>query len=247
MNWILIRGLMREVGHWGDFPEKLATMSQGQVVCLDLPGVGTESERLFIPHVKQAMEDLRSRFNSKELDVGEDWGILGISLGGMIAMQWVHDYPADFKRIVIINSSARDFAPWKRLTPSSMKTVFELFFEEDLVRREKKIIDMTVNLRKNDLKLIDSWVKIAQRSKFSRLVAVNQLAAAAQFSLPSKIKIPMLVLASRADRMVNYKCSEQIAKKYNATIKIHPTAGHDIAVDDASWVIEQIVDWKSNH
>ena len=245
MNWILIRGLMREADHWGDFPNKLNALSpEDRVICLDLPGVGTESERFFIPHIKQVMEDLRSRFNSKGFEIGEDWGLLGISLGGMIAMQWAHDYPADFKKLVVINSSARDCSILKRLTLPSVKTLLESFVEGDLVKREKKIIDLTSNLRKNDLKLIDSWVKIAQKNRFSKMTAINQLAAAAQFALPSKIKVPMLVLASRADRMVSYECSKQIAGKYNAEIKIHPTAGHDIAVDDANWVVEQIANWK---
>lgn len=245
MNWLLVRGLMRETDHWGDFPEKLKSLSDvQQVICLDLPGVGTESQRVFLPSVRQAMEDLRSRFRNKISDSDEEWGILGISLGGMIAMQWVHEYPHDFKKAVIINSSSKDCPIWQRLTLPSMKTVLLSFFEKDIVKREKQIIDMTTNLRKNDLKLIDSWVKIAQRNDFSKLTAANQLAAAAQFSLPSKLKVPLLVLASRADRMVSYECSKFIAQKYNAEIKIHPTAGHDIAVDDSNWIVNQIAEWS---
>ena len=245
MNWLLLRGLMREVDHWGDFPEKLeASPDVKQVLCLDLPGVGTESARIFLPSIKQALEDIRSRFKNRIQDNDEEWGIIGISLGGMIAMQWVHDHPYDFKKIVVMNSSSRELPVWKRLTPISLKMVAESFFEPDIAKREKKIIDMVSNLRKNDLKLIDSWIKIAQRNEFSKITAVNQMLAAAQFKLPPKIKTPMLVLASRADKMVSYECSKMIAEKYTAPIKIHPTAGHDIAVDDSGWVVEQITNWK---
>jgi pimeloyl-[acyl-carrier protein] methyl ester esterase len=249
MNWLLLRGLMREADHWGEFSEQLRSVpGVGRVICLDLPGIGTEQSKFFFPTVKQALEDLRSRFKNHEHDKNEDWGILGVSLGAMIAMQWVHDYPEDFKKIVVMNSSSRDFPIWKRLTFPSMKVILELFLEKDISLREKKIIDLTSNLRKNDLKLIDSWVKIANKntlpSGFSKITAINQLAAAAQFKLPEKIKIPMLVLASRADRMVNYECSKVIAKKYKAPIQIHPTAGHDIAVDDSAWVVEQVSNWK---
>lgn len=246
MNWLLIRGLMREADHWGDFPKELGAQDGvGRVVCLDLAGVGTESSRVFLPSIKQAVEDLRSRFKNHEHDKDdEEWGILGISLGGMIAMQWVSDHPYDFKKIVVMNSSSKELPVWKRLTLPSIAVTLECFMEKDLVKREKKIIDMVSNLRKNDLKLIDSWIKIAQKNEFSKLNAVNQLTAASIFKLPKKIKTPMLVLTSRADRMVNHECSKYIAEKFNAPIKIHPSAGHDIAVDDSKWLTEQIVDWK---
>lgn len=245
MNWLLLRGLMREQDHWGEFKEMLEKMpGVNRVLCLDLAGVGTESSRIFYPQVKEAVEDIRSRFKISKEDSDEEWGILGISLGGMIAMQWVHTHPYDFKKIIVMNSSSRDFPAWKRLMPTAMKAVGQIFLDNGIAQREKKIIDLTTNLKKNDLKLMDSWVKIAQKNPISKMVAVSQLAAAAQFILPPKISIPMLVLASRADRMVNYECSKGIAHKYRAEIRIHSTAGHDISVDDPSWVVEQIQNWK---
>lgn len=245
MNWLLLRGLMREADHWGEFSEKLqAAPGVGRVLCLDLPGVGTELGRVFMPNIKQLVEDVRSRFKNHEHDKKEEWGILGISLGAMIATQWVHDYPNDFKNIVVMNGSSKDAPFWKRLSPASMAIILQAFFEKDIAKREKAIIGMTSNLKKNDLKLIDSWIEIAQKNAFSKITAINQLAAAAQFSLPDKIKVPMFVLTSRADRMVNYECSKHIAEKYKAPIKIHPTAGHDIAIDDPNWVVDQVAKWS---
>lgn len=245
MNWLLIRGLVRETEHWGEFPQMLEkTEGVKRVLCLDLAGVGTENSRVFFPTVKQAVEDLRSRFKLAHKTKEEDWGILGISLGGMIAMQWACDYPSDFKKIVVINSSSKELPFWKRLTPESILTVGKTFFEKDIVKRERLIIEMTSNLRKNDPKLIDSWVGIAQKRGYSKLTAINQLAAAAQFSLPQRVSPKMLVLTSRADRMVSFEGSEEIAKKYNANIQIHPTAGHDISIDDPQWIIDKMSDWN---
>lgn len=140
MKWLLLRGLMREADHWGDFPKDLETQEGvSEVVCLDLPGVGTESSRIFIPSIKQAVEDLRSRFkiHLKDRD-DEEWGILGISLGGMIAMQWVHDYPHDFKKIIVMNSSSKELPVWKRLTVPSIAVALDCFLEKDIAKREKK-------------------------------------------------------------------------------------------------------------
>lgn len=245
MNWLLIRGLVREKEHWGEFPKMLESVGGvKRVLCLDLAGVGTENNRIFLPTIKQAVEDLRSRFKLAHKSKEEDWGILGISLGGMIAMQWASDYPNDYKKMVIINSSSRELPFWKRLTPDSIFTIGKTFFEKDVVKRERMIIDMTSNLRKNDPKLIDSWVSIGQKRGFSKLTAVNQLVAAAQFQLPKNISPKMLVLTSRADRMVSFEGSQEIAKKYSAHLEIHPTAGHDIAVDDPQWIIDHISQWS---
>jgi predicted alpha/beta hydrolase family esterase len=51
----------------------------------------------------------------------------------------------------------------------------------------------------------------------------------------------MTVLASRDDKMVSPKCSEDIARYYNANLIEHPSAGHDLTLDDPSWVTEQIL------
>ena len=40
--WVLLRGLTREAGHWGSFPNQLRKALGGTpVLTLDLPGAGT--------------------------------------------------------------------------------------------------------------------------------------------------------------------------------------------------------------
>jgi len=62
-------------------------------------------------------------------------------------------------------------------------------------------------------------------------------------SLTDFKKIPdqkKLILTSKADRLVSYKCSEQISKLWNCPVHYHQEAGHDLPLDDAAWVIERI-------
>ena len=44
-TWVLLRGLTREAGHWGDFAQRLADRlaPTDEVVALDLPGNGTRN------------------------------------------------------------------------------------------------------------------------------------------------------------------------------------------------------------
>jgi len=39
---------------------------------------------------------------------------------------------------------------------------------------------------------------------------------------------------------VNVKCSRAIAQKWNVPITEHPTGGHDLSVDDPSWIAQEI-------
>lgn len=244
MNVILLRGLMREARHWGSFPKDLQeAQNVDRVLCLDFPGIGTEEKRIFYPSLTQVVRDLRSRFVQHENNK-QDWAILGFSLGGMAALEWARMYPNDFRKVILLNTSASNVGKlWERVKPQSMVQLLKIFSEKDPLERERKVIEMVSNLRKKDPKIIQEWGEIARTSDFSKLTALNQLAAAAQFKLPERISVPALVLTSRADRMVDYQNSVRIAQKFQATLHVHPTAGHDLTVDDPQWCIEKISSW----
>lgn len=246
MNILLIRGLMREIRHWGDFPELLKKESHAKsVLGLDLPGVGTETHRIFYPYLREVVRDIRSRWiPHKQNQKDPDWVIFGLSLGGMIAMEWSKMFPGDFKKMVVINSSALDSGKlWHRLKPESFLKLVKIVTEGNPQDREKKVMEMVLNLKKQDPKILEEWTSIAKETEFSKKTALSQLAAAAQFRVPSKPTIPTLVLTSRADRMVDYKNSQAIAQRLQAELHVHPTAGHDLPIDDPAWCVEKISNW----
>src|SRR5438552_440235 len=95
-RWLLLRGLAREQRHWGRFrPELSARLPPGaEIHCLDLPGTGTEHLRGSPANIAAIAEDVRERWLGLR---GEGpWGLLAVSLGGMVAMEWCAAHPADF-------------------------------------------------------------------------------------------------------------------------------------------------------
>ena len=52
--------------------------------------------------------------------------------------------------------------------------------------------------------------------------------------------VPCLILSSECDALVHPKSSEELAKAWNVSHSVHPTAGHDLSLDDPMWVIQQI-------
>jgi pimeloyl-ACP methyl ester carboxylesterase len=76
--------------------------------------------------------------------------------------------------------------------------------------------------------------------------ALRQLWAASRFVAPlTTPTIPTLLLASTHDALVSVECSRAIAHQWKLQLAEHPTAGHDLPLDDAGWVIEQVLCWKT--
>ena len=205
-----------------------------------MPGFGDESSAKTPFTVQENTDFLHERFLEKRKSQ-TNWGVIGLSLGGMIALDWAYRYSKDFTALVIINSSARDLSPtYQRYSPYAMYTAILTTFlktPNDFVRQQLKMIS---NLKINDKAVLDDLIKIAQDSKVTKEKLFRQTFAASRFVCPDKISISTLVLTSMKDAMVDVRCSKALAEKLNAQIKFHPTAGHDLTLDDPQWVIDRI-------
>src|SRR5262245_31258005 len=117
MNFLLMRGLVREQRHWGSFPDLLRERwPKASLVFLDLPGTGTEHQRESPTTLAAITHDMRSRFREVRAAHEGPFTVLGVSLGGMVALDWCARWPSDFQRAVVINTSAGDLSRvWERL------------------------------------------------------------------------------------------------------------------------------------
>ena len=91
-SWILLRGLGRETGHWHDFPEVLQKTFPGdEVLMLDLPGAGEFCDKNpplsisgFVNFLREQLEENPPKYPIY---------LLAVSLGGMVALEWMRQYP----------------------------------------------------------------------------------------------------------------------------------------------------------
>jgi pimeloyl-ACP methyl ester carboxylesterase len=242
MNVLLLRGLTREQRHWDELPAMLEARAKVRTMMLDLPGTGTEHLRPAPATIEETAGDLRARFLAAR---GEGpHALVAISLGGMIAIDWCARHPEDFSHLVVINTSAGDAGkPWERLDWRNYGRVFRAAASWDPVFREETIIDLTINRDDFDRRaLLDRWLGYARDRPVTRATLLRQLAAAARSRLPASLPVPTLVLASKADRLVRSVCSERIAQRLGAPIRLHDRAGHDLPFDDPAWVAEQVAE-----
>jgi alpha-beta hydrolase superfamily lysophospholipase len=92
--------------------------------------------------------------------------------------------------------------------------------------------------------VLDDWARLRAARPVSTSNTLRQLMAAARFrpSMPPPA-VPLLVLASGRDALVDSRCSLQLARRLHAEVAVHPSAGHDLTLDDGPWVVAQIGRW----
>jgi len=246
-RWLFVRGLSREARHWLPFPEHFERDVPGASVhLLDLPGAGTEWRRAAPLSVGACMRDARRRWlRLRDVHPGR-WAILGISLGGMVVLRWAGQFADDFERAVVINTSAADLSPpWGRMRLGVLPGITRALRASDPVAREREILKATTRLFTGHDALAERWAGYHREQPITRVNVLRQLAAAARFRSPDRIAVPLLVLAAAHDPLARADCGRRIADKYRARFQLHPTAGHDLPLDDPRWVTRRVADFAA--
>lgn len=246
-HWVFLRGLSRETAHWDDFPQRCEADLGWQVECIDLPGFGDQHRRASPNNIAAIVADIRSRSTTQ--NTAEKRGILGLSLGGMLALHWAASYPQDLTAIITINSSSGNSPLHHRLKPSALLPVIKSFSSRSIKRQERAILKMVSNNSADDNDVLAQWVKLRQHNKIQKRNVINQLIAASRYRLPSANAVTHiqhgLVLSSYADRMVSWQCSELVAERYHWPLVLHNHAGHDLPLDDPNWILTEISRWQN--
>lgn len=241
-TWVLLRGLVREQRHWEAFPALLAQRLPGsRVLCIDLPGNGEHWQQHSPASITGMLESVRA-----DLAAAGHAGpvsVLALSLGAMTAFEWMSRYPQEVERAVLLNTSLSAFSPfWHRLRPQNYPRILrDALLSSDRVRRERMILEITTNLLPDREIYVRRWADYAATRPVSRRNTVVQLLAAARYAAPSRAPVcPVLLLNGAGDRLVNPRCSDRIATAFGLPLERHPSAGHDLTLDDGAWVADRV-------
>lgn len=243
MHIVLLRGLAREAAHWLDFPEQLKNLlgDNYRLHLVDFPGCGKYFQQDALASIADMTEFARNEIAALKPETDALY-LLGISMGGMVALDWAQRYPHTVRGLVLINSSAGDQPFWWRLRPAAWPTMIRALLTSSQTR-EACVLNIVSNNKADYTQHLNQWLSIQQQRPVSRATIITMLRAAAQFRPRSTCAVHGLVLASEHDRMVSVRASEAIAAQFHWPINKHHSAGHDLPMDDPHWVATQITQW----
>jgi len=248
-SWVLLRGLMREQRHWGRFPGELAQVLPAEhIVTPDLPGNGEQHALRSATTVAEMVEFCRADLRAR--GVPAPWSLLALSLGGMVAVEWASRYPQEIARCVLVNTSMRPYSRFhQRLRWQNYPAILKQLVQGGMDNQERLILRLTS--REGDAErragLLKRWCDYQQEYPVTRANALRQLWAAARFRAPAvRPTVPLLVLSSAGDQLVNPACSSNLARAWQAPHAVHPSAGHDLPLDDGAWVAAEVGKWLND-
>ncbi len=235
MRALFLRGLTREINHWHGFPEKFSKATGIPVLTLDLPGAG-----MFHQMTSPKKLDLYVEFLRSKIEKGSPLVLIGISMGGMIALRWATLYPHEVGKIFIINSSATNLSSAKeRFNLSEWRVLLNILLTKSAEKKENLILNLTTNkLSEADkIKAAAFFVEVQKKHPVSIISSLNQLWAASKFELFYPPKSPVVVISALGDRLVDPTCSKKLSEVLKAPLEVHPDAGHDLPLDDPQWLL----------
>lgn len=240
MAWLLIRGLMREQSHWGEFISLMCKQYPGEpVFALDIPGCGKRNSEKSLMTISRVVDDMRAQL--RQAGYRGKIKLFGLSMGGMIAIDWMYAYPNEVEAVVLVNTSMRGY---NRLFQRFKKGAISRFASLPFVspyEKERIILGLVSNDALKRRVQLPDWQRIAIESPVTVGNTLRQMLAAYRFELPKiKPETSTLVLCSQYDHLVDSACGKTLAREWGSSLRVHDKAGHDLIIDDPRWVLETI-------
>ncbi len=243
----LLRGIGREAGHWGStYPDLLKShFPNAQFMMMDLPGAGKYHDQPALPTVEKMADFLRSEYLPQIDSIPGKKVIMATSLAGNVALEWITTYPYDFDGAILLSTSLKGICKSKnRVKPSAKKQFVSIFLTKDLAEREKAFLSINSNLNTQNDSLLTAWQGIQVLRPVSQGTLLKQTVAGMIYR-PQKDKrlTPILLIGSKADKIVDESCFHQVAKVLNCDLILHEKAGHGIPVDVPHWLADTTSYW----
>jgi len=238
--------LARESRHWGDFPQTWKqNFPDDTLHFLDAPGVGDQRHRQSPLSVAALVADMRKRWQS--MAPNEPCALLSLSLGGMLGMHWTSAHAEDFVMHIAMNTSSADLgAPWERMRWGALAMLARTLLAWGPKRREAIVLHQVSNRSEVRRQQAPAWADIAADAPIQRSTAIRQLIAAARYVRPPQLAVPTLFLGSAGDRLMRPQCTLRLAEALGAPWAMHDDAGHDLPLDAAQWVCEQVRGFRNS-
>jgi len=241
-NWILLRGLARGVGHWGSFADKIQEhFPSDRFEFIDLPGNGTRHREKSPTRIADYVKDLRAQ--SQFVQKGEPFQILSVSLGAMVTVEWMHEYPHEVQKAYLVCTSSSGVSPfYHRFQLTNYLRAVTLYkAQKNETLWEQTVLEMVANSHERREAEKPALISFTKEYPVSAENVLRQMLAASKYKFPQQPPGEIHLLGSYGDRLVSPQCTLKLAEKWGLKPTMHPWAGHDIPIDDPHWLLEHLL------
>lgn len=248
VNVFLLMGLTRESANWG--PTFVASIKSklpnARIYFLDLPGAGkythvkAGSVHEMVDFMRGEVKDILNKKDRKNI-------ICATSLAGMVATEWTISYKDDFQGLIVINSSFKGICKGNERASLKVKLkMLTVMFAKSNKKREAIIVTINSNKPENYDSVSTAWANIKDLRPMTKANMFRQTMAGMKYEPVGKPELPLLIIGSKADRMVCPTCIEKTHEAFGGTLIWSETSGHGLPVDEPEWLSSQISTWTNS-
>jgi 3-oxoadipate enol-lactonase len=244
---VILRGLARSVRHWIGFERDLA--KHFDVIMIELRGIGRSTAPwTWTTSIFDIADDVAAVLDAESVAAAH---VLGVSLGGMVALGTGLKHPARCQSVITLNTSiAGQRVP--RLTLGALRAIGRSVRLRD-ASVHAPLVDVLVGRscppeRRREVATL--YAQIAAEDGLYGTTAVRQLASAGRFFIKSHLgamKPPTLVIYGTDDRFVPHLNSRKLAEQIpGATLVPIDGGGHELSLDSGPQLIEELLTWSKS-
>ena len=228
---VMLRGLGRNMKHWLGF-DRLAA-KHFKTITIDARGLGQTQRGMGITDtIYDLADDVVRVLDDLKCDKSH---VMGISLGGMVAMAMGIKHPGRTSSMVIVNSSIAGSGHRRLSTAASLLLLRAVALGPAIYDDLARLLlgpEAPLELQK---KVAKEWLKIDQTMKVAPGLILKQILAASRFRVREDlggIKIPSLVLFGKGDQFVPQANSLLIASLIPGSKLVGiEGGGHELTLD----------------
>lgn len=238
---VLVRGLLREAGHWHFLVGALKELEPDlRIYTPNVPGNGDLYKETSPVQIEQMLYAVIEQLPS---DIGR-YHIIAISMGSMLGSCWAHQVPQNVASLTLINPSFARFSPINERF--NLKEIPRLLISKlhGSQAFERTILNLTYPNHVLNPSILSYHLALNEKHPVKFSNALRQLFAAARFAGPEKSpSCPTQVITSSDDKLVNSLAGKRIAEAWQVAHIPFDSDAHDLPADSPTELAQYLLHW----
>jgi pimeloyl-ACP methyl ester carboxylesterase len=245
---VMLRGLGRCMQHWLGYERELE--EHYRVITMDLRGIGQTTLPLSFTHrIHDLAGDVVAVLDALGIEQAH---VLGVSLGGMVALATGLEHPTRCLSVITINTSIAGQRTL-RMSPRGAWAIASGLIG-DRMKIHRNLVEVLTSSRlstERKLEAVQKFHEIAATDGLYVFTALKQLVLAARFHVKHRLpelQMPVLLVYGADDQFVPSINTRKLkALIPHARLVSIPDAGHELMMDQPEALRDVLVAWLDEH